>query len=249
MNKKYPISVNKQQCIGPCYSSGVNFVHPLTLEETVRNHNTCPVNTFLHTDKKTGKTYIESFDDCYIPTSTQATEEGLENIVTPEYNFSSEIFIKLFYKINNIQEFLTWLNDNKDELYTTRKRVFNHCMVTFGDDLTIIDQHLVSFVDLIMFKNISKINNRIKKYIVIDGDNVLLSDTFNDKQFNKNDINMINQYIKDTFLGRDNIHVFLVKFIKYFKDRLTDRFLSKILVKHMIDNIIKKIKLTIEQKL
>jgi hypothetical protein len=73
-------------------------------------------------------------------------------------------------------------------------------------------------------------------------------DMMSDEQQNNtkhNNVALIRSYIKDKFLGSNNIHQFMSKIIRYYKEDLTDRYISELLVNYMIEYIIKRIKLTL----
>lgn len=279
----YPTSVNNQQCIGPCYYSNTRIIHPITLNEIDGvKHNFCPVNTFVYTDPITKKNTLSSIDQCYIPTTREITMDEFlrENVISPRFHFSSDYFVKVYYKINNLEELLKWLDTHTNDPYKTRERVFNNGMVAYGDQINIIDHRIVYFVNDIMINKLHKLYKELNPYITIKGDIITLidpviqseinytksHDKHNDrhieKQIEKQNINqneidtddthkksiIIKNYIKDKFLGIDNIQQFMSKFIRYYKEEITSKHLSNVLTNHMIDYIIKRIKLTLEQQ-
>jgi hypothetical protein len=249
---KYPISVNGQQCIGPCYYSKTKIIHPLTLEEIEGlDYNFCPVNTFVYTSKKTGKSTLLKTDDCYVPTSRETKMDDLlrNNIITPQFIFSSEYFVKIYYKINNLDDMFKWLDVNKNEPYRTKERVFNNSMVVYSEHLNIIDHRLVYFINDMMIAQLPKIFRNIKKYLSVVGSNAskqveLINQNGTEKKIKKKDIRIVRKYIKDTFLGIENIHQFMSKVIRYYKEELNSRDISNTLVDLMIEYIIKRINLT-----
>lgn len=245
--KKYPVSVNGHQCIGPCYQKGTKIIHPLTLDQIVVNeYNYCLVNEFISTSSS-GK-HIVHHAKCNIPTAK--TLQMDDNIITPEIIFSSEYFIKVYYNIDNIEELLDWIFKNSYNPYKTKERVFDNGMCVYGNDLVIVDQRIVSYIDSALHEYLPKIYNSINKYFVIRNNNIELcepdsSDTNIIKDIKH--ISAIRTYIKDNFLGTSNIHQFMSKFIRYYKEDLTKKNLTLLLVEHMIDYITKKILLTLEQ--
>jgi hypothetical protein len=245
---KYPISVNGHQCIGPCYQKGTKIIHPLTLEQiVVDEYNYCPTNTYVNIGSDGSRTTLEN-DMCHIPTSK--TLQIDDNIVVPEITFSSEYFIKVYYKIDNIEGLLNWLDKNTHNPYKTKERVFDNAMCVYGNDLVIIDQRIVTYIDKAMYENLPKIYNSLKKYFVIRKDVIELQEPSNSNDNTIKDIrevSAIRNYIKDNFLGSSNIHQFMSKFIRYYKEDLTKKHLTSVLVGHMIDYINKKILVTLEQ--
>lgn len=251
VKERYPTSVNAQQCIGPCYYSNTRIIHPLTLEEIQEvDHNFCPVNTFVYTNPKTGKTKLSNIDVCYVPTAKETHMDDLlrDNVIAPQFIFSSEYFVKIYYKINNLEDLLKWLDEHKQSPYKTKERVFNNSMVVYGQDLNIIDHRLVYFINDIMLEHLPKIYRHIKQYLTVSDGIIKLINPDTETHKNTQDITEIRNYIKDKFLGNDNIHQFMSKFIRYYKEDLTNRYIADALIDHMIDYIIKRIKLTLESK-
>ena len=287
INKKtmkdiYPISVNSQQCIGPCYYGDARIIHPLTLDEIKDvDHNFCPVSTFVYTDPRTKKSILSIIDKCVVPTARETQMDDIlrDNVIAPQFHFSSDYFVKVYYKITNLEELMSWLDNHKTDPFKTKERVFNNSMVVYGEQLNIIDHRLIQFINDLMIENLPKLYRHLKYYIVVKDDKVIIinpdkyteslieTDTVTDDVADKIDndfdvsvdvsvnvsanthnISIIRAYIKEKFLGSDNIHQFMSKIIRYYKEDIINRYVSDILVNHMIDYIIKRIKITIEQK-
>jgi hypothetical protein len=248
---RHPTSANGQQCIGPCYYSNTYIVHPLTLEEIGEiDHNFCPVNTFIYTDPQTGKSKLLNVDKCYVPTARETHMDDLlrDNVIAPQFSFSSEYFVKIYYKINHLDDMLKWLDDHKNDPYKTKLRVFDNSMVVYGNQLNVIDHRLVHHINSIMVENLPKIYRHIKQYFIVVDGTVKLIAPDSKYQHNKSDIGDIRNYIKEKFLGNDNIHQFISKFIRYYKEELSNRNITYTLVNHMIDYITKRIILTLDQE-
>lgn len=247
----YPVSINNQQCIGPCYYTGTQIIHPLTLDEISNiDYHFCPVNAFPHKDPITKKIRLEIIDKCIVPTAreTQMDETLSENIIVPRFHFSSDYFIKVYYKIFNLEELLRWLDEHKNDPFKTKERVFNNGMAVYGDQLTIIDHRLVYFVNDVMNEYLPKIYKQLKKYIIVIDDKITLVEYSQERKTSNDDsLFLVRGYIKSKFLGTDNITQFMSKFVRYYKAELSDRFLSHHLVNHMVDYCIKRIKMTLEQ--
>jgi hypothetical protein len=245
----YPTSVNGQTCVGPCYYSNTHVIHPLTLEEIEGvEHNFCPVNTFIYTNSLTGKSKSSNIDLCFVPTARETI------VLTPQFSFSSEYFVKVYYKINNIEDLLKWLEENREAPHKTKERVFNNSMIAYGEHLNIIDHRLVRFINDIMLEYLPKIYRHIKYYFIVDNNSqtIKLVDSKEDTNdetstHHISNIAVARDYIKEKFLGSDNIHQFMTKFIRYYKEDITSKNLSNLLVDHMIDYITKRIKLTLDQ--
>jgi hypothetical protein len=253
----YPISKNKQQCIGPCYAANTKIIHPLTLEEIdAVDHNFCPVNTFVLTNPDTKKNELYNVDICMVPTEREMNIDSMikENVVLPQFVFSSEYFVKIYYKISNLDDLLNWLDTNRLDPYRTKERVFNNSMTVYGDQLNILDNRIIQYINDVMIENLPKLYRHLKYYIVIENGIIVLknpeSDVFNNISSNdpdNNNISLIRSYIKEKFLGSDNINQFMSKIIRYYKEDISNRNAIDNLVNHMIDYIIKRIKLTLEQ--
>jgi len=245
----YPISVNNQHCVGPCYYSNTRIIHPVTLDEIKDiNHNFCPVNAFVYVDPVTKKSTMSTIDRCFVPTANKTSMDDMlrENVIAPQFLFSSDYFVKIYYKINNLEDLLRWLDNNKEDPFKTRERVFDNGMVVYGDQITIIDHRIVDFVNDIMINNLPKLYRHLSPYITVQGDEVVLVDP--GKHPKEEHISIIRNYIKDRFLGSDNIQQFMSKFIRYYKEEITNKHISDILVNHMIDYITKRIQMTLENK-
>jgi hypothetical protein len=261
--ENYPTSVNNQKCIGPCYYSNTRIIHPLTLDE-IRGveHNFCPVNTFVFTDPQTKQSRLSIIDKCVVPTAreTQMDEILRDNVIAPQFQFSSDYFVKVYYKINNLEDLLNWLDGHKTDPFKTKERVFNNSMVVYGNQLNIVDHRMIYFINDLMIENLPKLYRHLKQYFLVNDDVITLidpsaippnvNDQKNDNQTKDDQIKkipFIRSYIKEKFLGNDNIHQFMSKIIRYYKEDITDRYISNVLVNYMIDYIVKRIKLTLDQ--
>ena len=249
--KQYPVSTNGRQCIGPCYARGINIIHPNTLDDyAFDDGNYCPVDVYLDTDKETGKTDPWYFDKCIIPTVKDMKEANKERheLVIPEMQFSSEYFTKLYYGLRNINDLIEWLDKNVDAPYNTKKRVFDHGMVVYGDAFTIIDQRFVKYVSDIMIHNADKIFDKMKKYIgLVNGTMTLLNPEVSANDNHLIDDDKKRKYLMEKLITPENVHEFVAKYMRYYKAEMTDRGLADRLVDRMIEYVIKKIELTLKR--
>lgn len=257
----YPISLNSQQCVGPCYYSNTKIIHPITLDEIKDvKHSFCPVNTFVYTDPRTKENELFIIDRCAVPTAHETLMDDMlrSNVIVPEFSFSSNYFVKVYYKISNLEDLLNWLDHHKTDPFKTKERVFNNSMVVYGDQLNIIDHRIVQFVNDLMIEYLPKLYRHLNKYISVKNNSVVLiepnfssdidENKLDNNKLDKKHIALVRTYIKEKFLGSDNINQFMSKMIRYYKEDITDRYISHILVDHMIEYIIKRINLTLEQK-
>lgn len=245
MEEKYPISSNNQQCIGPCYYKDTKIIHPSSLDE-ISNvpYNFCPVNTFVYSDPKSKKSLLKTIDKCYIPTANKTVIDKTlqDSIVTPTMIFSSEYFVKIYYKLNNFDDLLKWLDDNVDKPSKTKERVFDNSMIVYGSQFELIDDRLVTYVNDYFIYHISYFYNSLKKHIHYESNNFV----FRLDDHNSKNKEQVKEYIVKKFLGKENIFSFLSKFLRTYKNIITNKNLSQILLNHMIDYILKKIDLTIK---
>ncbi len=244
----YPKSVHGQQCIGPCYYAGMKIYHPITMDEIIFKDNSCPVNNFVFVDKN-GQKKVFDHDQCYIPTAKETyIDDFFEmNILTPQAPFNSDYFVKIYYNINSLEDMFEWLEKNKNSPYATKERVFNQSMNVYGTSMNIIDHRLIQFVREIMIKNVKNIYSKVKKYIVIEGDDVYIQHTKNTDHVNEEETDKIKKikmaYIKERLLGDDNIQKFLSRFTRSHEQEIeyADN-LSHVLLEQMMEYIVKKIK-------
>jgi len=250
---KYPVSVNGYQCIGPCYPANTTARHPITLDEINDEFNFCPTDGHVKQDPKTGKTNVIFSDKCYVPTITKGDnglyldEKTIEMTVTPKIKFSSDFFIKIYYNINSLEELLSWLDSHDKDPYRTKERVFNTGMMVYSDNINIIDNRLVKFVDQIMVKNLPQIVRHVKKYFIVSNDTIkLITPNNSENNMTKTQISKLRLYLKEHFFGMNNIQTFLSKMLRYYRDDFKQKELSKIMTNHMIEYIIKKITITLD---
>jgi hypothetical protein len=255
-NNKYPKSINNMQCIGPCYEGDSSIIHPSTLDELKHNKNFCPVDVFVDIDKVTGEKTIIQADNCYIPTVTKNDTSKItdmlgQQLISPTFKFSTNYFLRIYYNIGSLEDGIEWLDKNKDSPYRTLERVFNQIMILYGDNLSVVDHKTLDFINKIMLFNLPKIFKAIVKYIEIKDNKITLilpNARKTSYMLDKTHINIITSYIKEKFLGKSDVSKFVSKFIRYNPNEINKKKLSKILVKYMIDYIIKRIKLTLENK-
>ena len=141
--KKYPKSVNKFQCIGPCYYPRTIAIHPTMLEIIANNdHPFCPVNEWTHTDASTGRTKTSITDKCFNPTDDGDNMENKDlelNILTPYVDFNTEQFLKIYYKIFSFEDALDWCDKYSYLPLDTQIRIIKCSLSQFGKNIDIID--------------------------------------------------------------------------------------------------------------
>lgn len=225
-NKSYPKSKNGFQCIGPCYQSNTTIVHPITLEYiTDKSNPFCPVGQWEYTDRDTGKKTIKTTDACHHPTDNKdlSGKEFEISILTPNIDFNDTQFLKIYYNIYSFEDAVNWCDTRKYLPVLTRLRIMDCALTAYGNDLNIVDHRTVDFfIEIFKTKWINDIYNNIGKYISIDNDIIKLAQPKIDTKENKEnnaDKHIKYNYIKTKFINNDEIYKFLLKYIKYRKDK------------------------------
>ena len=244
---KYPMSVNNQQCLGPCYYRGVKIIHPLTTSEfTYVTDNVCPVAPFMKLNIVTGKKKMSFLDTCHNPTA-YSTEVDIEAITNPRHVFSCSYFVRTYYKIYNIDELFSWLNHHHNDPVKTRERVFNTGMESYGKNLSFIGHHFVYFVIDLLKYYISIIYHQLKFYIYINPD----SNTVNIGKYNDSVSSLpihkqyVKSYILDKLFGENDIQSLLFKLSKNDLELLASRNASKNIIDQFIIYTINRINITV----
>ena len=275
-HKDFPTSAHGHKCIGPCYFPNTRIIHPLTLDyiNDVK-YNFCPTNQYIDPETSGSHKRMVYYDKCIIPTaSTTLVDERLQNeLISPMFRFSNEYFVKFYYKIQNLENLLKWLDQNKEYPYKTKERVFNSGMVVYGNEVNIIDHRMINYINEVMIYNLPLIYKKLRPYIKIESnkisltkpDNVTININANINstdtididtnlktyEYNTDDsytIYNIRKYIKDKFLGLDNIHQFMSKLIRYYKEKMTSSKIINTMITYMIEHCIKRILTTLESK-
>lgn len=214
-SKKYPLTIENNQCIDECYYPNTIIIHPYTLEK-ISNTSApfCPINPKY--DSNVGK--IVKIGECKHPThKIQQLDKKFElGMLNPYIEFQNKTFISLYYNIHNIQDGNIWLKNNKNiqHLYT-RKRILNCIFNVYGPVMDIIDDAIVdTLLDIIKQKYIKKMYKQLHKYIgIIDG-NIKIVEPNTNKLESKNNLVERTNYIMNTFVNSSAIKKYIEKFIK-----------------------------------
>lgn len=260
--KKYPVSKNQFNCIGPCYHPSTWIVHPITLEYTTdKNNSFCPVHQWEHVDKNTGKKTSLSTDICYPPTENEdlSGKEFEINILTPNIDFNDAHFLKIYYNIHSFEDAVEFIDSRKYLPILTKLRIMNCALNAYGDELTVIYHRTVNFfIEVVEKLWMNDIYNAVKKYVFINDDKIFF-DKPHSNELNKinktNEMNKINEanesederntimiFLKNKFVNSDEIYKFIIKYLKYRKDKWHE-------IKNHINNIKKDFIIYIEQKI
>lgn len=249
---KYPKSVSGEQCIGPCYEGNRIITHPITLDVLTDPKNFCPTNPFLKIDPVTNQRNILNYDRCYIPTQQNNSGtidlDAQRQLMAPVFKFDSNYFLKVYYNIASFEDTVEWIDKNRNTPYRTTERVFNQTMLLHGDSFSIVDHRLVKYIDYVMNYNMPLIIRDTIGYISVENGDVVLTSPSNKTSYDKEDADIIADYIRAKFMGDSNISKFLSKFLRYnFKDLKSPEF-TNLLVQRMIEYIQARIMATIDSK-
>jgi hypothetical protein len=216
-NIKYPKSTNNVQCVGPCYKPKTWIIHPITLDYiTDLDDPFCPINV---QEKKLSNGKIEKYyiDTCNIPTNkTDIFKKEMElSMLIPHIDFNSNEFLKIYYNIFSFEDALNWLDKNIHLTINTKIRVIESAIIAYNKTLDIIDFRLVNFfIELIKYKWINYIYNKLNKYINIIDNNIIFDDPTNNKLNNEDHLIIRMNFLIESFSELE-IQKFLEKYIKY----------------------------------
>jgi hypothetical protein len=217
---KYNKSKLGFNCLGPCYEPGTYVIHPITLNYVFdKDYPFCHVNEFLYVDPETGKKQIRYHDRCYNPTKDkdQSAAKKLKatNMLLPFIEFKCDQFLKIYNNIFTFEDAVLWIEKKKQSPINTRARIFECAMESYGKDIDIIDQQLSGFlIEYVSVKWIDSIYDKINKYIEIKDDKIkLVNKTNPNNEFEDEK----KSYIISKFINSDEIHKFMIKYIKHRK--------------------------------
>ncbi len=221
--KKYPKSKNKFQCLGPCYYPGTMVVHPTQLEiVTDYAQPFCPVDEWKQIDSKTGRETETITDNCFKPTEkANISNKELElNILTPYIDFNVEHFLKIYYNIFSFEDSVDWIDSNKHVPMGTKVRVMNCSLKTFGENIDLFDNRFADFfIEYVKKNEMKHLYNKLNGHIGINSDKKSINLTTKDKNellTNEYCLERTNYIIK-TFLEKDDVIKFLVRYFKHRK--------------------------------
>jgi hypothetical protein len=214
--KKYPISKNKHQCIGPCYYENTPFVNPITGQYFTLDNPACPIYDEEIIDGKVENVYV---DTCNKPTVSKTTkDESLEiQMALPFFALDTSFFLRKYYNIYSFEHAIEWLEKKKNSPMKTKNRVIECAWIAFGNEIDILDQRITNYyLDLIKKNWIGKIVSELEGYISIDPKSKTISiEEHNKKNINEKYRTEKTNYILEKFIDRDDIYKFLIKYIKY----------------------------------
>lgn len=224
-NIKYIKSKQGFTCLGPCYEPGTHVTHPITLNYVYDDdYPFCHVNEHMNVDPETGKKEIKYYDKCYKTTKDKNENDEQKkfaslNMILPFIEFRCEHFLKLYNDIFSFEDAVMWIEKKKYSPLSTRSRIFECAMKSYGKDIDIVNQQIMGYlIELISTKWINDLYNIIGKYLEISGDKIKLGKASSSNNNNIDDrANEKKNYIINKFINSDEIHKFMVKYIKHRK--------------------------------
>lgn len=222
--KKYPKSVKNFQCLGPCMHPGTEALHPTYLSKITADHPFCPVTEWTHYDPKKQHTVVEYLDACVNPTGSEINNEDvIMNLLVPHLVFRPNDFLKVYYNIFTFESCIDWIEKNHFVTLTTKERLVNLALASYGKNIEILDQRFVDFfIDYLTNKYLYEIYEKIHMYIGVDknGKNIELmkEHTLKKEDSMKDRLN----YIVKVFIDRDEITKFSLRYLKHRKNLWED---------------------------
>jgi hypothetical protein len=225
--KKYPKSKHNFQCLGPCYYAGTKIRHPITLQIVTNQDNFpfCAVSKWTTTDPKTGNQRDELIDGCYNPVHMTSDEliNAEINMLLPLVEFNVEQFLKMFYKIFSFEDGIAWIESNKHKPFLTKVRILRCILKVYGKDIEIIDNRIVDFfIEIIKFTFAKELYTNLSKYVKYTNNEFYLSESDNNNIEIKDIETLKLNYLLKTFVNSDEIHKFLMRYIRNRKDNWND---------------------------
>ena len=236
--KKYSKSANGYQCIGQCVTKNKKIIHPITLETvTDKDNSFCPVAGYETINDKTNKKEIKYTDKCYgIQVDNVNNNDQIMNVVIPYLDFDVKHFLIIFYNIHSYEEGIAWITDNVGYPLTTKERIFECILTSYGNMIDIIDKRTPEFLlEIIKNKFIDEVYDRINKYIYIDLNTKTVKIKLNEQKKTEE-----NKKIKLEFAYKNYINIAeLTKFIyKYLRERKSNWTSIKNHVSDMVNDFI-----------
>lgn len=213
-----PKSVNGKQCISKCYKENFQFTHPLTLETIIApNKNLCSVIPF-----KNDKGETIAYDECnYIEADEHDGtnfEENL-NMLNPIINFFPQNFLGVYYGIESIDDFYSWLENNISLSPITQLRVINCFILVYSNNINVFEEQLAINIQEIIKKFLIKIiYKKLCDYLNVVNNKVVCVEKSKNKLSKKDHIALRTDYIINNITTKENIFVILNNYLTYIKN-------------------------------
>lgn len=211
--KKFPISINKHQCIGPCFPGKFELFNPLTIEIGKSMDPTCPTIPWVDENNLSN-----SFDECQDPIDIEEARKIKRKYIIPIVNFNCEYFLKTYYDIFSFEEAIEWLVNN-DPIYT-KLRIMDCTWKIYGLNADITNDIILDFYGLVFKKVwINKIYKKIYKYLYVDENKIYFKE--NNLQLDEYKVERVN-FLNEQFNTSDIIYNVLSSYIDSNQDNWND---------------------------
>lgn len=209
--KKYPKSRTNKQCIGPCYPAKTRVIHPITVRYVTHfDEPFCPTHRQVD-DKTQEETWL---DTCYNVTETeQDLKEVKKNALSPSLAFNCEHFLRLYYKIDSMEDCLEWIDNHPSVSYYTKNRLINCAWGAYGEHLGEAITPIITFY-LTMAKKrwMPYILQQLNRYLKIEGESIKFGKQKKPTEPDYLRIEKIN-FIVDRLINFHTLQQFLNKYI------------------------------------
>lgn len=240
MKSRFPISINNQQCIGPCYPANEYITHPVNLDTVYLEENKpfCPTMPWKSREGE----LIKVVDECLKPDNMNSYtyEEIVLNYVAPNLSYTDKSFLKTLYDIASFESAIDWIFNNETHLYS-KLRIMNSAWKAYGIKADIINDQLLEFyVNIVKKEWIKTIYLNIAKFIYVDNKKIYIKE--NDMSINDNKVEKIN-YFNKKFNTTQIMYEVLSLYLKENKsvwDDIVDH--NDNIKKHYVKVIMEKIK-------
>lgn len=238
--KKHPKSKSGFRCLGPCNKPGEWIIHPITLEYVVnKDHPFCPVNEWVDDNGEK-----KSVDQCYNVSNKSAKDMS---VVVPDVRFSTEQFLKLYYKLFSFEQVIQWAEDNKNLPYKTMKRILDCALDSdvYLDEFDVLDDRTMDvFIRIAKTHWIKDIYNRTSKYINVLNSKISLKRNKLSPEDNK--VERMN-FLINKFINYNHMSKFITGYLDKHKSRWDDTQSHMSAMKEEFEQyIVRKIKDTIK---
>lgn len=206
-SKKYPISKQGYQCIGPCYKIGTIVTHPHAIVTKKLEKNQCPIMSRL------------LFDDCDIPTASEDINKYQDmNIIVPSIYFDTEQFLKIYYNIHSYNEGVKWIEENKTVNIYTKLRIMECLITSYNTDILYIDDAVINlYIDWANLQWIKDIYNTFEKNVDIKDENIIIVNNSKLKFYDH--IEERKKFLLNKFINKNNMNKIILRHLESIKTK------------------------------
>lgn len=240
---QYPKSLNNQQCISPCYNANTNIIHPTRFINVTLDKPFCATLEHYSEDEN-GIEVKKIISKCANPTHSH-DEIETKSILVPKSGFTKELFLKIYFGVNSVNQCMEWIKMNEYAPLKTKVRMVNAALNAFEENNDILSDMFVDFY--IEYLKKSKINDFyavFNQFITVENDKIYIVDKNKNKlKQNEYKTERIN-YMVVKFFNKKDIKVFIVRFADLYKDFGKNDDNLEIMTKNLIKYIEKKIEIS-----